>query len=211
VIQDDQAPTGVASITVDAAGANANLNPADIRAAEAVIAGANVVLLQLEIPFDTVETAVQIAAGYGVPIILNPAPAQDLPDELLAKVSILTPNEVEAEMLTGFTESRREQAALKVLATGTERVIITLGKRGVFYADKPTQFHRPAYPVSAVDTTGAGDVFNGALAAFYSAEFTIEETLKYASAAAAISVTRIGAQTAAPSLAEIHHFLIKHQ
>lgn len=224
VIQDEQAPTGVASITVDdsgensivvASGANANLNPADIRAAEAVIADANVVLLQLEIPFDTVETTIEIAAVHNVPVILNPAPARNIPDELLATVSILTPNEVEAEMLTGIdidTDTQLEQAAAKVLATGTNHVIITLGKKGVFYADKQTQFRLPAYSVNAVDTTGAGDVFNGALAAFYATDVTIEEKLQRASAAAAISVTRIGAQSSAPFLAEIHDFIkTRHQ
>jgi len=225
VIQDDQDPTGVASITVDeagentivvASGANANLSPDDINRAEAVIAGANVVLLQLEIPLETVAAAIRIAAKHGVQVILNPAPAQKIETELYGKISLLTPNEVEAEMLTGINihqlaDERLDQAAERMLATGAARVIITLGRKGVYYRDHDKQLRLRAYEVHAVDTTGAGDVFNGALAAFYTHEYPMEQALSLASAAAAISVTRIGAQNSAPLRAEIDEFLKKHQ
>lgn len=222
VTQDEHTPTGVASIIVDevgensivvASGANANLSPQDVRKAEAVIARANVALLQLEISIDTVAAAIHLAVAHSVPVILNPAPARDIPDDLLSKISLLTPNEVEAEMLTGIaidTDKQLEQVAAMMLAKGVGRMLITLGKNGVYYADKDSQLRLRAYEVNAVDTTGAGDVFSGALAAFYHTN-TIEEALRLASAAAAISVTRIGAQNSAPYLAEIYDFIKKYQ
>jgi len=221
--QDDQAPTGVASITVDeagensivvASGANANLSPEDIDRAEAVIAGANVVSLQLEIPMETVAAAIRVAAKHGVQVILNPAPAHEIETELYGKISLLTPNEVEAEMLTGInidTDERLDQAAERMLAKGVTRLIITLGRNGVYYRDQDKQLRLRAYNVHAVDTTGAGDVFNGALAAFYQNEYPIEQAISLASAAAALSVTRIGAQNSAPLRAEIDEFIKKHQ
>ncbi len=219
IIEDEHAPTGVASIIVDdagensivvASGANANLCFDDVRAAETVIAGADVMLLQLETPLDTVESAIRIAASHGVKVILNPAPANDIPDAWFSDISIITPNEVEAEMLTGVkidSEERIVETAEIMLAKGPDAVIITLGNKGVYYCDAFKRLRLAAYEVPAVDSTGAGDVFNGALAACYSANVPIDETLRLASAAAAISVTKAGAQDAAPFLMEIHDFL----
>jgi ribokinase len=219
IVRDDTAASGVACIFVDrngqnsiavASGANMRLSPADIRAAENVIAQAAMVLLQLEIPLETVEAAVQIAALHGVPVILNPAPARPLSDDLLQKVSILTPNEIEAGMLTGITvtdEASARQAAQILRSKGVAAVVVTLGDRGALLSGCDHAEIITAFKVMAVDATAAGDVFNGALALRLSEGRSIEEAIRFASAAAAISVTRLGAQPSAPRREEIEEFL----
>ncbi len=219
VIRDSAAASGVACIFVDrngqnsiavASGANMWLTPADIRVAEGGIAQAAIVLLQLEIPLETVVAAVDIASAHRVPVILNPAPAQSLPNDLLAKISILTPNEIEAGMLTGIpvTDEFSAKAAAQVLRSrGVAAVIITLGDRGALFSSRDHTAMVPAFKVKAVDATAAGDVFNGALAVRLSEDQSIEDAVRFASAAAAISVTRLGAQPSAPARSEIERFL----
>ena len=217
--RDSEAATGVACIVVDdagensivvASGANANLQPNDLIAAEEIIAQADVMLLQLESPLPTVMAAVRLAAKHGVTVVLNPAPAQTLPENLLEHVTIISPNEVEAEMLTGVKidgEKSLVAAAERLHAQGPPTVLITRGPKGVFISSAGETHLLPAFQVTAIDTTGAGDVFNGCLAAFLTKARSLTAAATMASAAAAISVTRLGAQASAPRLAEIENFL----
>ena len=221
IITDKNAPSGVALIFVDetgensiavASGANARLSISDIEASEETIASAGIVLMQLEIPLETVRAAAEIAGENGVNIILNPAPAQPLGDDILRHISILTPNESEAELLTGIKvtdEHGAAQAAEALSANGVKTVLITLGSQGV-YAASP-EFHGiiPGFRVQAVDTTAAGDVFNGVLAVSLSEHMPLIEAVRFSNAAAALSVTTLGAQPSAPYREEIEDFLKK--
>jgi ribokinase len=215
-----QSPSGVALIFVSAkqgqnsiavaAGANALLSPACIRQAAGSFRGASAVVMQLEIPLSTVMAAAKLARREAVPIILNPAPAQKLSDELLREISILTPNESEASALSGITvrdEATAAKAAAKLRRHGPRTVIITMGAKGVFVADNDTNRLVKGFKVKAQDTTAAGDIFNGALAVALGENRPILEAVRFANAAAAISVTRRGAQPSAPKRTEIEHFL----
>jgi ribokinase len=219
VTRDPAAPSGVALIFVAkdgensiavAGGANGRLSPADVKKAKPAIAGARTVVMQLETPLETVWAAAELAARAEVPVILNPAPARVLPDKLLKLVSILTPNETEAELLTGIAvtdEATAAEAADKLRARGVETVILTLGARGAFVANDSTRQLVPGFQVKAVDTTAAGDVFNGALAVALGEGRPLLEAARFANAAAAISVTRLGAQPSAPVREEIEGLL----
>ena len=219
VFRDRNAPSGVALITVSsdgansiavAPGANAKLTPADVKAAEKVIRAADVVILQLETPLEAVAAAVEIATAAGVPVILNPAPARPLPDDLLRRVSILTPNESEAQLLTGVEVNGGEgarSAAEALIARGVGTAIVTLGAEGSLLANAGNREVIPAFRVKAVDTTAAGDVFNGSLAVAMAEKKPLPDAIRFASAAAAISVTRLGAQPSAPHRNEIEDFL----
>ncbi len=219
VLRDKSRPSGVALIFVAkdgensiavAGGANGGLSPADVRQAKNVFAGAGMLVMQLETPLATVQAAADLAAKAGVRVILNPAPAQPLPDKLLKKVSIITPNETEAELLTGIkvdSEAAAAKAAGKMLALGVKTVIITLGSRGAFVAGDGVAKLVPGFKVKAVDTTAAGDTFNGALAVALVEGQTLEHSVRFAHAAAAISVTRLGAQTSVPTRKEIEKLL----
>ncbi len=215
VVRDKASPSGVALIFVAAdgensiavaSGANGLLSPADVKKARKTIASAAALVMQLETPLPTVQAAAEIAARAGVRVILNPAPAQPLPDELLRLVSVLTPNETEAELLTGVKvddETSAGQAADRLLTRGVQTVIITLGPRGAFVATDGLRKLIDGFPVQAVDTTAAGDVFNGALAVALAEGQTLEQAVRFANAAAAISVTRMGAQPSAPKRKKI--------
>lgn len=219
VIRDGTKPSGVALIFVAkdgensiavASGANSNLVAEDIRKAKTVLSNAGVLVLQLETPLNTVQTAAELAKNVGVRVLLNPAPACPLPDELLQHVWILTPNESEAGILTGIKvhdEPTAIQAAERLLARGVGNVIITMGGRGAFIAAKDMRQIIPGCKVKAVDTTGAGDVFNGALAVALAEGKPLLEAAQFANAAAAISVTRLGAQTSAPQRSEINRLV----
>lgn len=221
ISRDQTNPSGVALIFVAkdgensiavAGGANAKLSPADVRKAKAAFAGASVLVMQLETPLETVQAAADLAAKAGVCVILNPAPAQPLPDKLLNRVSILTPNETEAELLTGIAVTDDASAALaaaKLRARGVQTVIITLGARGAHVATASGEQLVPGFKVKAVDTTAAGDVFNGALAVAMAEGKPLELAVRFANAAAAISVTRLGAQPSAPTRREIERYLKK--
>ena len=216
---DRVAPTGVALINVDgkgensisvASGANARLSPADIGAAAGSFAAADIVLLQLESPLETVEAAARMAKERGVPVVLNPAPARPLDDGLLEAVSVLTPNESEAGTLAGFTvgdEADAKRAAARLRARGPGLVVVTMGKRGAYALGDGFEGLMPAFRVAPIDTTAAGDVFNGALAVALAEQMSLADALRFAQAAAAISVTRPGAQPSAPTRAEIEAFL----
>jgi ribokinase len=221
VTRDQTNPSGVALIFVAkdgensiavAGGANAKLSPADVKQAKAAFAGASVLVMQLETPLETVQAAADLAAKAGVRVILNPAPAQPLPDKLLQQVSVLTPNETEAELLTGIAvndDASAAAAAAKLRARGVQTVIITLGARGAFVATEKGDQLVPGFKVKAMDTTAAGDVFNGALAVALAEGQPLDLAVRFANAAAAISVTQLGAQPSAPTRPEIEKFLKK--
>jgi ribokinase len=211
-------PSGVALITVDAhgencivvaSGANANLLRVDLVAAEEKIKNAALVLMQLEIPLETVEYVAGTAAVHGIPVVLNPAPACALPDALFRGLAILTPNQKEAEMLSGVAivdKAGAERAAAVLAGKGVKTVIITLGVDGALVHDGGEFLWVAAPAVTAVDTTAAGDVFCGALAVALSERRSMHEAVGFACAAAALSVTKMGAQTSAPFRNEVDQF-----
>ena len=210
VFSDTEHPSGVALITVDdqaencivvASGANAYLFPDDLKNASETIEQSDIVLMQLEIPMETVEYVANIAHSKGKTVILNPAPAQQLTKSLLQCVSILTPNETEASMISGITVTDTAsacEAAHAICAMGVQTVIVTLGAKGALIYTDDFQEEIPAEKVEAIDTTAAGDVFNGALAVALSEGMKITDAVRFACKAASISVTRIGAQASAP-------------
>ena len=204
VAEDGENSIGVAS------GANGALSPADVKKATKVIAESDILVMQLETPLPTVLEAAKTADKAGVPVILNPAPMQPLPEELLRKVTILTPNETEAESLTGITVTDKktaEEAASILHRKGVPIVIITMGAKGVYLSAPECKKMIKSFKVKAVDSTAAGDVFNGALATALSQELGLLEAIRFAIAAAAISVTRLGAQPSVPTRKEIEKML----
>jgi len=216
IVTDATNPSGIALITVDAkgencivvaSGANAHLQPQDLP--DQQIKEAAMILTQLEIPLETVEHVAKKAAEYKVPLILNPAPAQPLPAGLLKNTYILTPNQKEAGMLTGIavTDNESAIAAAKALAAkGVPIVIITMGKSGALLLQNGQTESIPAPEVTAIDTTAAGDVFCGSLAVALSEKVAIKDAVKFANAAAALSVTKMGAQTSAPTRTDLEKF-----
>ncbi len=162
--------------------------------------------MQLEIPLETVEYAAVIANKYGKKVILNPAPASTLSDIFLQNVHIILPNRIEAEMLSGIKVTDAEsahRAAQAIGEKGIENVIITLGKDGAYVKEKDTYTLIPSKQVETIDTTGAGDVFCGAFSVYLAEQHSISESVQFANAAAALAVTRIGAQSAIPYKKEV--------
>ena len=215
IFTDAEKPSGVALIMVSAkgensiavaSGANGTLSPTDIETARSEIENAGALLMQLETPVETILCAAQWAFAKGVPVILNPAPACALPEALFPCISMITPNETEAELLTGIKvtdEQTASDAAKALCGKGVKRVIITLGAKGAFVYDNGVGMMIPAFPVEAVDTTAAGDVFNGALVVALTEGRPLDEAAVFASKAASISVTRMGAQASAPRRNEV--------
>jgi len=215
VFSSEHHPSGVALITVDkkgentivvASGANANLTEKDIRSAETAIEGSSIVLMQLEVPLETVRYVAEVAKLKNKIVVLNPAPACALPNDLLRNISIITPNETEAEVLTGINVRDMDgamKAAENLSMKGVNTVIITLGSRGALVLHESTFTIIPAMEVNAVDTTAAGDVFNGVLVAALAEGKSILDSVSFACTAATISVTRLGAQASAPKRNEI--------
>jgi ribokinase len=219
VFKDKQQPSGCALIFVDkngensiavASGANARLSPEHIDLAEKIVISSDILIMQLETPLDTVKHTAHLASFNGIPVILDPAPAQQLDDDVLKHISLLTPNESEAELLTGIPvedEKSADKAASDLLAKGINTVLITMGSRGAFIATENMREMIPGFKVTAVDSTAAGDVFNGALAVSISEKMPLLEAVRFASAAAALSVTKLGAQPSAPLRRKIEKFL----
>lgn len=219
VFIDEINPSGTALIIVNAEGencivvapgANANLLPADIEKVKE-LATAAVILMQLEIPIETIKSVAKRAKARGQKLILNPAPAQPLDDELLKGLFLITPNETEASLLTGITvedELTATKAADIFLKKGVQNVIITLGKQGAYFKNKEQEIKVNAPEVKAMDTTAAGDTFSGALTVAITEKMDLittgwEKAIQFAVKAASISVTRMGAQASVPYRNEI--------
>jgi ribokinase len=217
VVRDVGGSTGTALIAVDSQGqnsivvvpgVNANLHVEDIDAARDVIERSSIVLLQLEIPLETVQYAAEMAHRSGTTVLLNPSPAQELPASLLNLVDILVPNEEEVAYLSGMGSPVDPASAAGMLRTnGAESVVVTLGDRGAAVIDENGETDIYAYDVEAVDTTGAGDAFVGNLAAALDAGQSLEEAARMASAAAALSVQAAGAQASMPSREQTNAFM----
>ena len=210
VLETPQVSTGIAAITVSNAdnaiivvrGANGRLSASDLNSAEGAFAEADVVLAQLEVPITTVEHAAELAVRHGKPFVLNPAPAMRLSESLLSRCALITPNEYELPTALG----RAAVPWQDLLAALPGRVVLTAGKEGAYFSDGAgTLHHQPTFPVTPIDTTGAGDSFNGALVAFWSSG--LSEAVRRGCAAAALSVTKPGAQGGMPTLAELDAFL----
>jgi ribokinase len=209
--------TGIALIGVSedgenlimvASGANAMLTPADVRAHADAIIGADVILLQLESPLETVTAAVDIAHDHGNTIVLNPAPYQTLPKSLLQKISIITPNRGESAQMLGERDAVSDERLAKgVLGMGPQGAVITLGGEGALVAGSWGWVRVPAYDVTPVDTVGAGDAFNAGLAVALGEGASMEEAARFASGVAALAVTRPGAQPGMPTRDEVEAFL----
>lgn len=216
VFTDEENPSGVALILVDAkgensiavaSGANANLQIEEVEQVLPHIKPNDWVVLQLEIPIATVEFAIKKCFELGAKVILNPAPAQALDKSVFKYIDIITPNETEAELLTGIKVidlATAEQAALKLHEKGVKNVIITLGSQGAYLKNENQSGLIPTTKVEAIDSTAAGDVFNGALAVALSEGQNLEQSISFACRAAAISVTRMGAQASAPLRGEVN-------
>lgn len=211
IIRDKENGTGIGTPVIDANGdnsiiiiprANTKMTPADVEKAKDAIEKASVLILQLEIPLDASEKAAEIARKKGVKVILNPAPAQKLPESILKKVDILTPNETEAQMLTGISvvdEGGAKKAAKKLLDLGVKDVIITLGGRGAMWASKAGFKTVSAFKVqNVVDTTAAGDAFIGGLSVSLAEGKPMEEAIKFANACGGLAVTVMGAMPSLP-------------
>ena len=211
-------PSGVALIMVDSAaqnsisvalGANNELSLEDVMPALETIEEGDIVLLQLEIPIATAEACIGVAAAKGAKVILNPAPAAKVSEETLSKLYLITPNQTEAELLTGIAAddvNGAERAAEALHQLGVEKVVVTLGAEGALLYDDGKSEIIPAHKVDAVDTTAAGDVYNGALCAALAEGASLRDALRFATKASAISVSREGAQPSIPSREEVDNF-----
>ncbi|EKO3920392.1 ribokinase [bacterium 19MO03SA05] len=216
-------PTGIAMIQVSDRGENSiclSAEANDRLTAEAIeddlpsIRAASYLLMQLETPIDGIIKAAQVAKQAKTKVVLNPAPARELPSSLLSCVDVITPNETEAQVLTGIAvtdDATAQQAATVLHQQGIEIVIITLGAKGVWLSENGRGQLIPGFRVSATDTTAAGDTFNGAFVTGLLENMSLESAIKFAHAAAAISVTRFGAQTSIPTRQEVDEFLAQHQ
>jgi ribokinase len=215
IFSDQNLPSGVALIMVDrngencivvASGANGSLSTQDIDKAKHIIESADILLMQLEVPMDTVEYAAKLAYEKGIKVVLNPAPAAFLSNDLLHCLYTIIPNKTEAEMLSGIKVSDMDtakQAADIIAAKGVDKVVITLGSQGALIKDENKYTYVPADEVEAVDTTAAGDTFCGAFCVGISEGLSIEDAVKMATKAAGITVTREGAQASIPYREEI--------
>lgn len=220
VIRDDRGSTGIAMIAVEEGtgqnsiivvpGVNAHCDASDIYTRRQLMAQVRVVLTQLEVPLRVVEAAAEVAHREGALFILDPAPATPLPASLLAKIDVITPNEHEAERLSGISVGDRtgaREAAKALRSQGVSGVVITLGDRGLFGMDNEGEFVIEAWDVPAVDTVAAGDAFCGALAVALAEGCSLRQGAAFANAAAALSVTRRGAQASMPTRQEVEAFV----
>jgi ribokinase len=219
ITREDSLPSGVALIMVDRAGNNAiavapgsnrAFTKEDVRRAKSVLSWAELLLIQLEIPLRTVSEALHMAKALDLATILNPAPARPVPREVLSLVDILSPNETEAAFLSGISVEDSDQAALAgkgLIGMGCSQVVITLGKQGCCWVKKDAVRFFSSFPVTGVDSTAAGDAFNGALACAVSEGRSMDDAIRFASAAGALTVTRKGAHNSIPTRDEIAKLL----
>ncbi len=223
VIYDSQSNTGVGNIVIDQngnnrivviPGANLRLTEKDIASFENVIIDSDIVVLQLEIPMETVYKSIELAHKHGKTIILNPAPAQPIKSIYIDKVDYFIPNETEASLLTNIEVSSletAEKAAETLLMQGYKNVIITLGSKGVLFKNSSEMKCVKAHTVKAVDTTAAGDSFIGSFAYGLSNEMSVEQSLNLAVAASALTVTKLGAQPSLPKIDDVNELLLAPQ
>jgi ribokinase len=221
VARDTNHPSGVALINVDAngenciavaPGANSHLKALEVEAALEIMSDPAIILLQLEIPLNTVKFTIRRSFEKGLKVVLNPAPAQPLPADIFSCIYLLTPNESEAELLTGVKvtdEESAKKAATILKERGLENVIITLGAKGAYLLTDTISKLIAAPPVTAVDTTAAGDCFNGALAVALAEDLPLDEAVSFACKAASICVTRMGAQASIPYRKEVDSLLLQ--
>lgn len=219
IIHDSDASTGIALIVVEAggqnsivvsSGANGRVTPSDISQTEDVIRSADLTLLKLEIPLSAVIKAAQCAQNHGVKVILNPAPAQQLPAELLSLTDILIPNETEAAMLSGCdvdTDDGIRQAASGLRQSGVKTIIMTRGSRGASLITEDEIVHFPALPIDPVDTTAAGDAFVGSFAVAFAEGKSLAEAVRCGNAAGALASTKPGAQPSMPGRDDLNKLL----
>lgn len=212
---DEDSASGVALISVDdhaensivvASGANMLLNEQDVDKMLEEMCEGDILLMQLEIPLQTVEYAARKAFGKGVKVVLNPAPARSIPKELFRHLYMVTPNRIEAEMLTGIkiaNDADVEKVAEEICAMGVKNVIITLGSKGCLIREEGVSYRIDAFKVEPVDTTAAGDTFNGALCVGLSEGMDLKQAAVMASKASSIAVTRMGAQSSIPYREEL--------
>jgi len=210
--------TGNAMITIDELGfntivvypgANAKLDSSWIERHSKIIEEADFVILQLEIPLETVETAVKLSKKYNVKVILNPAPAKEIPDEVYKYIDIITPNEVELTQLTGTTDIK--DGANMLIEKGVSEVIVTLGEKGSYYTNGQEEIFSEAVPVNTIDSTAAGDSFNAAIAVALCENMNIKSALNFANIVGALTTTKMGAQDSLPYRDEVESFRIKLQ
>lgn len=220
ILFSDEAETGIALIMVDenssqneilvVPGACSTITDQEVESISEIIGNSKYLLTQLETNISSVEKVIDMAYKKGVKVVLNTAPVQKISDEILSKVELITPNEVEAEVLTGITIDSKEnadRAADYFFEKGVKKVLITLGGRGVYIATEEKREIIPAYKVEAIDTTGAGDAFNGGLLTALSEGKDLWEAARFANALAAIAVQRLGTTPSMPTREEIEQFL----
>jgi ribokinase len=219
IVQMENVSSGVALITVDQAGenvivvapgANGKLSPEDVERAQPAFISSGAVVAQLEVPLETVECTARLAEHSDVPFILDPAPAQKLSVQLLEMVDVLTPNETEAQILTGIEvtdEDSAQRAAGKLLALGVKAVILTMGAKGFLICENQKVEFITALKVDAVDTTAAGDAFTGALAVGLARGQVLREAAVFANHVAALSVMTMGAQSSMPNAEQVESFI----
>ncbi|MGM8212293.1 ribokinase [Virgibacillus sp. W0430] len=221
VVRDTKYATGIGSISLDASGdnkivvvpgANMKYSIDDLKKLELIIDDIDMMILQLEMDLQVIEAAVMLAKDKNIPVILNPAPATELSPNILKHVTYLTPNETEAELLTGIPIHNlkdAEKAGKKLLELGVNHVIITLGEKGAAVVSASGVLHIPGFPAQVVDTVAAGDTFNGALAVQLACGESIDASVKFANAAGALAVTKEGAIPSIPSLTDVHQLMKK--
>ncbi len=223
VLFDDTESSGVGNITLEengnnriivVPGANLKLSPSDIEAFEEQIKNSDIIILQLEIPFETVYKSIELAHKHGKIIILNPAPAAMIPEEFIKLVDYIVPNESEAFILTGIKVnniSSAREAAKALLNLGCKNVIITLGDKGVFFMNNNEEIFQESFKVKAVDTTAAGDSFIGGFAYSLANDFEYKKALEFSCAVGALTVTKIGAQPSLPTIEEVNSFILERK
>jgi ribokinase len=218
VIKDSKAATGIAMIAVAAdgentivvaSGANYEVSLEDVNNARELMRETDILLVQLECPLEVVSAAVELATAYDVPVVLNPAPAQSLSSSLLSNVAYLTPNQAELRMLSG--EDDIEKAIQKMLSWGVKNLVVTLGANGARVVSEGLDRHLPAYEITAVDTTAAGDAFNGALSVALAEERPLLDAVRYGMAAGGLAATKRGAQPSLPTREAVESFLESHR
>jgi ribokinase len=219
VTSDPEAPTGTALIIVESsgenrivvvAGANGRVALTDVEASEEVIGRAKALVLQFEVPLATVECAMDVAIRHSVPVILNPAPAYEVPSSFLRKAKYLILNESETKVLSGLEVtdiSSCREAADRLREYGVDVVVLTLGEQGAWLATGEGAWHLPTRPVDAVDTTAAGDAFVGGFAVSLARNLSLPDAVRYANGAGTLAVTKLGAQTSLPTAQEVEAFI----